>query len=239
LLNGNLYPKTNTHESKNFRYSSVFLSAITLFGQTKKNGYKSHSGHYLNYSASLNNKIFDSESSNFGLGPELQYFLDSGILISDTSFILYRRIEELPSVDSISTFYISNDEYNHTINVDMKNIDSIKTIILKTYVFDQELDSVKFIDQKTSTPNTMENEQTQKKKEKRQDLFPVIPVNNNDNDNAGMPLTFIVSLLFFVSVLPGIFVSNLAKKEHNGAIKYVFNYNRMSGSVGSNSFTCA
>ena len=96
---------------------------------------------------------------------------------------------------------------------DYKNNDSIKGAINRSYVFENSLDSIEILYKAETTTDSVKTDTKKKKKEKRQIVIPVVPINNDMDNNNGNMLPILIGLLLTFSVLLGILIQRFAKKE--------------------------
>jgi hypothetical protein len=128
------------------------LSGSSLFAQTKKIAFKSHSGSEEDFKWALDENFFDLDNSNFGIGPERSVAhaeLDSVIFVSDSVAVMFTSLycknfrqpkpkQELwqPGTDTV---------YYHPLFSHQHSLDSIKIVLKHQYYFQNPIDKVKFI----------------------------------------------------------------------------------------------
>lgn len=120
----------------------LFLSCCLCWlagnAQTKLIAFKSHSGSAENFSAALDNNLFDMEASNFGLPPSVT--LDSVILIKKSVAVLISSREGIPNRPPQKDTVRSKSLFNKKVS-----LDSIKNNLHRFIQFTNPVDSVKFI----------------------------------------------------------------------------------------------
>jgi hypothetical protein len=127
----------------------IFCSGIS--GQTRDIAFKSHSGSKENYKAYLENTLFGSELSNFGMAPQRiikTAKLDSVIFISDTVAVMVtsKYCTDRYNHDSTSLWRAGKDTvFNHPLFTRKHSLDSIRYTLKKQYHFRNNMDSVSFI----------------------------------------------------------------------------------------------
>jgi hypothetical protein len=88
----NQLQKINDMKTHHLLMVALSLVSTTLFAQTKKIAFESHSGSPENFSIAPGNELFDKGESDFGLPPnKTAYKLDSVIFISDTVSVLVSK----------------------------------------------------------------------------------------------------------------------------------------------------
>lgn len=118
---------------------SCFISLAAL-SQTKMIAFKSHSGSAENFSAALEQNLFDMEESDFGLPPKV--LLDSVIYIKKSvAVVVTRRGEE----GDAAPFKQRDTVHSKTLFTKKVPLDSLKRKIRTIIRFDNSPDSVKFI----------------------------------------------------------------------------------------------
>lgn len=86
----------------------VCLISFGGFAQTKLISFKSHSGKKSNFKKTVENNMFDTGRSNFGIVIRHTAYLDTVIYISETKAVLIQRIESdyksasIRKVDTVS-----------------------------------------------------------------------------------------------------------------------------------------
>lgn len=138
----------------------LFLS-FGSFSQTKTIAHKRHNGSKLTFSESLKNDGFDAVFSNFGVGPTptiRHSELKKVILINDSTAAMvteascyYRRDveKEHPELWRAGTDTV----VNHPVFSADISVDSMRTILKKTYYFANNISNVKFIGFEERTKN--------------------------------------------------------------------------------------
>ncbi len=191
----------------------LILLSLTIFSQTKKIAYKSHSGSSENYYASFNS-IFETESSNFGLGPVRLSFLDSVVFLTDTSSIFSVRYQYIYANDTTPDEVSIDTFLNESIFGGYQDKDSLKSDIINRYGYFNDVDSVKFIDRNIKNTDTVYINQEIESKEKNELILPLTSNDNQDSNNTkGPSLQLLIGVLVFLSVLLGILVNRIVKKE--------------------------
>ncbi len=118
------------------------LISTTLFAQTKKIAFESHSGSAENFSITLSNDLFDKGESDYGLPRDkTAYKLDSVIFISDTVSVLVAKEYSRPwnaRSDSMDKLVGSKKDtiYNDPLFSRKYLLDSIKKIVDKNGLYE-------------------------------------------------------------------------------------------------------
>lgn len=151
----------------------AFATSFMAQAQTKKIAFKSHSGSMTNFSAALENDLFETDNSNFGMAPVRDIItaqLDSVIFICDTMAILVtseyctktdRRTQKKPIVDSKLWKAGREVAIDHPLFSRQHSLDSIKSVIAEKYNFKNPIDKVIFVGYDNKKPK---EKKTKKKK---------------------------------------------------------------------------
>ncbi len=177
------------------------LLSVSLFSQTKKIAFKSHSGSNENFSIALENNLFDMENSNFGHAPQREVKtaqLDSVIFISDSVAIIVTS-EYCTRTDRSSNKPIDNPKlwkagqekvYNHPLFSRRHSLDSIKAVLKAQYSFNNEIEKTVFVG--------FDN----KKRKYKSNFVPVAGVPGDNNQTPfGPQFVLILSLIVGLSLL--------------------------------------
>jgi len=151
-------------------FAVLFLSGNVL-SQTKLISYKSHSGNMEYFEKSIVEDSYNTNYSNLGILPDryvINSKLDSVIIIDDqksvivTSSFCKSRISKNPERWEPGRDTI----YNRTV-FSSQNIDSVKSVLRRTYNFQNDLDSTVFLkyDKRTKRYRPISTKKTVKKAE--------------------------------------------------------------------------
>jgi hypothetical protein len=195
---------------------SLFLVAgTTVFSQTKRIAFKSHSGSNTNFRIALANNLFDMGGSDFGVAPQRTIKtaqLDSVIFVSDTMAILVTS-QYCTLTDRDNDKPLGNPKlwkagrefaYNHPLFSKRHSLDSIKKVIKEQYHFKNSVEKVVFIG--------FDNKKPKKKKRSKEQSEIVLPVTGNSNDKnyPGMELALMLGGVVAVSLL----LARLSYRKH-------------------------
>ncbi len=178
--------------------AGFFFLGISLQAQTKLIAHKSHSGNISTFSIVLENELFDTDNSNFGMAPEPTVTiakLDSVIYLSDTAAVMITSYYcENVKRKRTSLWNAGRDTvYHHGLFTKKHALDSIKNVLKRQYHFKNPVDSVKFIGYDNGGNCETGNYET----------FPVITF--HDNDRPPFNLVFILSSsIILLSLLAGL-----------------------------------
>ena len=185
--------------------AALSLLSTSLFAQTKKIAFESHSGNPENFSIAMNNDLFSSEESDYGLpANKAAYKLDSVIFISDSVSVLVSKEYKRPwnaTSDSQDVFVrVKKDTvYNDPWFSRKYLLDSVKKIIDKkgNYETTNKTKFVGFDNKKSGVKKTGDKLQQQ--------LVPVAitndpPDNNSPFDNQ---LALMLGTILLLSLLGG------------------------------------
>ncbi len=191
---------------RGFILSFFLLAGVTVFSQTKRIAFKSHSGSNANFRMALDNNLFDMAGSDFGVAPQRTIKtaqLDSVIFVSDTMAILVTS-QFCTLTDRDNDKPLGNPKlwkagrefaYNHPLFSKRHSLDSIKQVIKKQYHFKNPVDKVVFIG--------FDNKKPKKKKRSKEQSEMLLPVadNSNDKNYPGMELALMLGGVVAVSLL--------------------------------------
>ena len=130
---------------------TLLLFTLISKGQTKKSFHKSHSGNGGTFNKAINNNLFGTCTSNFGMAPDLSVFearLDSLIALNDTTVIMVTsRCQNKSGKKQESKKWKPGREivYHHPDFYKKNSVEKIKSVLKKNYHFVNSPDSVKFI----------------------------------------------------------------------------------------------
>jgi hypothetical protein len=211
-LNNLNVKKIKLFKMKLFPFVLFIVMNTTSFCQTKMIAFRSHSGSDENFRIALENKLFDTDASDFGAAPERTIVtaqLDSVIFVSDSLTIL------VTSQFCTNTFW-GRDETKgnpvcwkagremvcHNLLFSRNHsLDSIKKIIKEQYYFRNKVEKVVFVGYDNDNNRCKEDSNYNKK----------VPVNYLDitpaglsgggNDQSPFDAAFfgILGLIFFLS----------------------------------------
>jgi len=187
-----------------FLVAVFILFSTTLFAQTKKIAFESHSGNPENFNSATGNELFDNGESDFGLpASKKAYKLDSVIFISDTVSVLVSKEYIRPwdaKSDSLDKLVgVKKDTmYNDPLFSRKYLLDSIKKMVDKRGLY-ETTNKTKFVgfDHKK---NGMK-----KPGDKQQQLIP-FAITNDPPDNHSpfdLQLTLVLGLILLLSLLGG------------------------------------
>ena len=178
------------------------IISISLFAQTKKIAFKSHSGSAENFSAALEDHLFDMDNSNFGVAPQRDVKtaqLDSVIFVSDSLTILVTS-EYCQKTDWNTNLPTGNPRLwkaghekavNHPLFSRNHSLDSIKTVIKEQYNFKNPVEQVVFV-----------GYDNKKRKYKSNSDILVVPSSGDNNQTPfGPQFVFILGVIVSVSLL--------------------------------------
>ena len=127
---------------------SLALSLLSLagFSQTKLISHRSHSGSDTHFRAAIENNLFDTGNSNFGLSIRYVEKVDSVILRSPKTIFISRKKYRIinGNIDKTTTIIDTLNRTNFIQVFKAKSIDSLKKEIKRTYK-SFNLDNAKFI----------------------------------------------------------------------------------------------
>ena len=176
----------------------ILLTCIStsLLAQTKEIAFKSHSGNMANFTIALNNELFDSEESNFGL-PEVKktYRLDSVIFLSDSVSVLVKREYSQPNIGPMNTSKpgeVKRDTvFKDPLFARKHSLDSIKNVLKAGGQYVNPVNKMVFIG--------FDN-----KKNKKNNILPV-SFRNDDNNNSPVDgnLLLMLGTILVLSLLGG------------------------------------
>lgn len=172
------------------------LISTSLLAQTKEIAFKSHSGNMANFNIVLNNELFDSEESNFGL-PEVKktYRLDSVIFLSDSVSVLVKREYSQPNIGPMNTSKpgeVKRDTvFKDPLFTRKHSLDSIKNVLKAGGQYVNPVNKTVFIG--------FDN-----KKNKKNNILPV-SFRNDDNNNSPVDgnLLLMLGTILVLSLLGG------------------------------------
>ena len=177
----------------------ILISISTsLLAQTKEIAFKSHSGNMANFNIALNNGLFNSEESNFGLPSEkITYRLDSVIYLSDSVSVLVTTEYRQPfngKGNSAKRWGMKKDTlYKDPLFGRKHSLDSIKTILKTGGQYVNPVNKMVFIgfDNKKSKKNI------------------ILPVSFKNDDNNNLPfdrkIFLMLGAILVLSLLGGWF----------------------------------
>lgn len=178
----------------------VILSLIStnLPAQTKEIAFESHSGKMENFNIALNNELFDSGESNFGLPAEKKtYRLDSVIYLSDSASVLVTREYRQPlngKENSAKLWGVKKDTlYKDPLFARKHSLDSIKTVLKTGRQYVNPVNKMVFIG--------FDN-----KRDKKNNILP-FSFKNDDNNNSPFDrkLFLMLGTILVLSLLGGWF----------------------------------
>lgn len=172
------------------------LISTSLLAQTKEIAFKSHSGNMENFTIALNNELFDSEQSNFGLPEEKKtYRLDSVIYLSDSVSVLVTTEYRQPfngKENSAKRWGMKKDTlYKDPLFARKHALDSIKNVLKTGGQYVNPVNRIIFIG--------FDN-----KKNKKNNILPV-SFKNDDNNNSPFDgkLLLMLGTILVLSLLGG------------------------------------
>ncbi|MEO7983883.1 MAG: hypothetical protein ABI688_07365 [Bacteroidota bacterium] len=185
------------------------FTGTSLLAQTKEIAFESHSGDKIDFKSTLDNDLFDSDNSDFGLPPPQDiktYKLDSVIYVSDTVALVitkeYRRSSSEPK-DSARFWTMKRDTvFNDPLFTRKHSLDSIKNVLQTSGYYVNPLKKAVFVGY----------DNNKKSNRSKEYVIPVTgPRDTTDNDNNSsssnspfdLQLVWMLGTILFLSLLGG------------------------------------
>jgi hypothetical protein len=179
------------------------LAGASLFAQTKKIAFKSHSGNAGNFNTALENELFDMDNSNFGQGPQMDIKtaqLDSVIFVSDSEAIMitstYCTMRYEPKEKSRLWNEGKQIVYHHPLFSRQHSLDSIKNVIREKYNFKNPVEKVVFIG--------YDNEEIKDEDGNNKAVTFITRLPDNNQSSSHAEFAIILGLIFGLSSLGGL-----------------------------------